>query len=70
MKQISRRKFVAAGAGAAGFTFLPAHVLGRGGATHKPETLRDDLAANLPEVVHERSECEAQSRVPGTLETR
>ena len=39
MKQISRRKFVAAGAGAAGFTFLPAHVLGRGGATPPSEKM-------------------------------
>jgi hypothetical protein len=37
MKQISRREFVAAGA--AGFTFLPAHVLGRGGATPTSEKL-------------------------------
>jgi hypothetical protein len=37
MKQKSRREFVAAGA--AGFTFLPAHVLGRGGATPPSEKL-------------------------------
>ena len=29
MKQISRREMIAASAGLAGFTFLPAHVLGR-----------------------------------------
>lgn len=39
MKQISRRKFVAAGAGVAGFTFLPAHVLGLEGATPPSEKL-------------------------------
>lgn len=39
MKQISRRELVAAGTGLAGFTFLPAHVLGRGGATPPSEKL-------------------------------
>src|ERR1039457_785691 len=39
MKPISRRNFVAAGTGLAGFTFLPAHVLGRGGATPPSEKL-------------------------------
>lgn len=31
-QQISRRKFLGSGAAVGGFTFLPAHVLGRGGA--------------------------------------
>ena len=39
MKQISRRELIAAGTGVAGFTFLPARVLGRGGATPPSEKL-------------------------------
>jgi hypothetical protein len=39
MKQISRRELVAAGAGLAGFTFLPSRVLGRGGDTPPSEKL-------------------------------
>ena len=36
---ISRREMIAASSGAAGFTFLPAHVIGRGGATPPSEKL-------------------------------
>ncbi|MGE5489126.1 MAG: Gfo/Idh/MocA family oxidoreductase [bacterium] len=39
MKQISRRELISAGAGVAGFTFLPARVLGRGGAVPPSEKL-------------------------------
>ena len=39
MKNVSRRTFVTAGAGIAGFTFLPAHVLGFGEATPPSEKL-------------------------------
>src|SRR5512141_2360520 len=39
MKQLSRRDLLAAGAGLAGFTILPAHVLGRGGATPPSEKM-------------------------------
>ena len=39
MKRISRRELFAAGTGLAGFSFLPAHVLGRGGATPPSEKL-------------------------------
>ena len=39
MKQISRREMMAAATGAAGFTFLPARVLGRGGAIPPSEKM-------------------------------
>ena len=39
MRQMSRRELFAAGTGLAGFTFLPAHVLGRQGATPPSEKL-------------------------------
>jgi predicted dehydrogenase len=39
MRRISRREMIAATTGAAGFTFLPARVLGRGGATPPSEKL-------------------------------
>ena len=39
MKQISRRELIAASTGVAGFTFLPARVLGRGGAIPPSEKL-------------------------------
>src|ERR1017187_8103859 len=39
MKQISRRHMIAATTGAAGFTFLPSRVLGRGGAVPPSEKL-------------------------------
>jgi len=42
MKDVSRREFVAAGTGLAAFTFLPAHVLGRGGVD--PPSERMNLA--------------------------
>src|SRR5512135_2392206 len=37
--QISRREMIAASTGVAGFTFLPAHVLGRQGATPPSEKM-------------------------------
>ena len=42
MKQLSRREILAAGAGVAGFTFLPSHVLGLDGTT--PPSERMNLA--------------------------
>ncbi|MGA2726000.1 MAG: Gfo/Idh/MocA family oxidoreductase [Bryobacteraceae bacterium] len=39
MKQITRRELIAASTGVAGFTFLPARVLGRGGAIPPSEKL-------------------------------
>ena len=39
MRQVSRRQLMAASAGIAGFTFLPARLLGRGGAIPPSEKL-------------------------------
>ena len=39
MKHISRRELISAGAGLAGISFLPAHVLGRGGVTPPSEKM-------------------------------